>query len=69
MGTKNILTSPTFCLIGLIYVLPPDISLWNTLLIRVFRFFAVHIFFTGTIFLVLFVFSEKLKLFLFSKLL
>ena len=64
-----VITSATFCLIGLIYVLPPDISLWNTLLIRVFRFFAVHIFFTGTIFLVLFVFSEKLKLFLFSKLL
>ena len=56
-----VITSATFCLIGLVYVLPPDISLWNTLSIRVFRFFAVHIFFTGTIFLVLFVFSEKLE--------
>ena len=56
-----VITSATFGLIGLIYVLPPDISLWNTLSIRVFRFFAVHIFFTGTIFLVLLVFSEKLE--------
>ena len=56
-----VITLAIFCLIGLVYALPPDISLWNTLSIRVFRFFAVHIFFTGTIFLVLFVFSEKLE--------
>ena len=56
-----VIASATLCLIGLVYALPPDISLWSTLSIRVFRFFAVHIFFTGTILLVLFVFSEKLE--------
>jgi len=56
-----VITSTIFCLLGLVYVLSPDISLWNTLSIRIFRFFAVHIFFAGTIFLILFIFSENLE--------
>ena len=56
-----VIVAVTFCLIGLLIVVPADISLWNTLAVRFFRLFAVHLFFTATIFLVLFIFFGKLK--------
>jgi hypothetical protein len=56
-----IVTAFVLCLVGLLYAVPQDISLWNTFGVRIFRFFAVHIFFAGTIFLVLIIFTEKIE--------
>jgi hypothetical protein len=49
------------CLIGLFIFLPPELSPWTALAIRLFRLFAVQIFFAGTVFLFIFLFTEKLS--------
>ena len=49
------------CLIGLFFVLPPSVSHWVVLAVRFFRLFAVHIFFVGTAFLLVFLFTERLR--------
>ena len=56
-----IVTAVVLCLVGLLYAVPQESSLLETFAVRTFRFFAVHIFFTGTIFLVLFVFKAKME--------
>lgn len=48
-------------LVGLFFVVPPDVSLWTALSVRFFRLFAVHIFFAGTVFLAVFLFTERLR--------
>jgi hypothetical protein len=49
------------CLIGLFVFLPSKFSPWTTLAIRFFRLFVVQIFFAGTVFLFVFLFTEKLR--------
>jgi len=49
------------CLIGLFVFLPAELSPWTALAIRLFRLFAVQIFFAGTVFLFIFLFTEKLS--------
>ena len=49
------------CLIGLFIFLPPELSPWTALAIRLFRLFAVQVFFAGTVFLFIFLFTEKLS--------
>ena len=49
------------CLAGLFIVFSPDSSPWIILAVRFFRLFAVQIFFAGTVFLVIFLFAEKLR--------
>lgn len=48
------------CLLGLFYLIPQIILLWNIITIRIFRLFSVHIFFAGTFLLILFIFTKKL---------
>ena len=57
IGVFSVLT----CLTGLFIFLSPVFSPWTTLAVRFFRLFAVHIFFAGTIFLLIFLFVEKLR--------
>ena len=49
------------CLIGLFVFLPSKFSPWTTLAIRFFRLFVVQIFFAGTVFLLVFLFTEKIR--------
>ena len=49
------------CLIGLFVFLPSEFSPWITLATRFFRLFVVQIFFAGTVFLFVFLFTEKLR--------
>ncbi|MBT6296727.1 MAG: hypothetical protein HOJ14_09230 [Nitrospina sp.] len=49
------------CLIGLFVFLPSKFSPWTTLAIRFFRLFVVQIFFAGTVFLFVFLFTEKIR--------
>ncbi len=48
-------------LVALFIILPEDISPWTVLTVRLFRLFAVHVFFAGTVFLGVFLFSERLR--------
>ena len=56
-----IVTAIVLCLVGLPYAIPQEASLWDTFAVRIYRFFAVHIFFTGTVFLALFIFTGKME--------
>tara|TARA_B110000438_G_scaffold88965_1_gene88450 strand:+ start:6220 stop:7794 length:1575 start_codon:yes stop_codon:yes gene_type:complete len=49
------------CLIGLFIFLPSKFSPWTILAIRFFRLFVVQIFFAGTVFLFVFLFTEKIR--------
>ncbi len=49
------------CLAGIIIFSSPTFSPWTTLAVRFFRLFSVHIFFAGTVFLFVFLFSKKLR--------
>ena len=49
------------CLIGLILVVPANVSIFTTLIIRIFRLFAVHIFFIGTAFLIIYLFYGRVR--------
>jgi len=49
------------CLAGIIIFPSPTFSPWITLVVRFFRLFSVHIFFAGTVFLLVFLFSKKLS--------
>lgn len=49
------------CLIGLFIFLPSEYSPWTKLAVRFFRLFAVQFFFAGTVFLFIFIFTEKLR--------
>jgi hypothetical protein len=48
-------------LAGIIILPSPTFSPWTTLAVRIFRLFSVHIFFMGTILLIVFLFSKKLR--------
>ena len=47
--------------IGLFIIPSPNFSPWVVLTVRLFRLFAVQIFFAGTVFLLVFIFMEKLR--------
>jgi len=49
------------CLIGLILVAPVNVSFFTTLIIRLFRLFAVHIFFIGTALLAIHLFYGRMS--------
>ena len=49
------------CLIGLILVVPASASIMNTLSIRLFRLFSVHIFFVGTALLMIYLFIGRIQ--------
>jgi hypothetical protein len=49
------------CFIGLFVFFPSEFSPWTKLAIRFFRLVAVQIFFTGTVFLFVFLFIEQLR--------
>jgi len=49
------------CLIGLTLVVPTNVSIFTTLIIRIFRLFAVHIFFIGTAFLIVYLFYGRVR--------
>jgi len=49
------------CFIGLILVVPVNISIFTTLIIRLFRLFAVHIFFLGTALLIVYLFYCRMR--------
>jgi len=47
--------------IGLFIIPSPNFSPWTVLTVRLFRLFAVQIFFAGTVFLLVFIFKEKIR--------
>jgi len=49
------------CLIGLILVVPVNVSIFTTLIIRLFRLFSVHIFFIGTALLMVYLFYGRMR--------
>ena len=49
------------CFIGLIWVVPVNVSIFSTLIIRLFRLFSVHIFFIGTALLIVYLFYGRVR--------
>ena len=50
-----------FYFIGLILVVPVNVSIFTTLIIRLFRLFSVHIFFIGTSLLIIYLFYGRMR--------
>ncbi len=49
------------CLIGFILIVPVNVSIFTTVIIRLFRLFAVHIFFIGTALLIGYLFYGRVR--------
>ena len=49
------------CFTGLFFILPAHVSPWTALAVRLFRLLTSHIFFAGTVFLMVFLFTERLR--------
>ncbi|KMP12240.1 hypothetical protein UZ36_01365 [Candidatus Nitromaritima sp. SCGC AAA799-C22] len=61
MARGTVICAVAVCFAGLFLFLPADVSPWTALAVRCFRLFAVHLFFAGTSFLVVFLFTGGIR--------